>query len=242
MVSPMTFEDAAGALARFRGNPPNLNLAKADILTFLNRRDISEGPFGQDVKVILAAADFGLELTTTVLWLNEQGLDIRCVRMVPYRLENGPLLVDVEQIIPLPEASTFQTRLRAKERLDRSQGNLTAAEALERAPENVRNLWDRLQANILGLSGMSERQTQIYTAFDKGPNNPIISGRAFLGVRPQVKLWMKVNPDSLDLEAGFTRDIRQVGHWGVGDLEALVFDEASLDKAKVLFQRCYQEN
>ena len=49
------------------------------------------------------AADFSEELTTSVMWLNEQGLDIRCVRIKPYNYSDH-ILADVQEVIPLPEA------------------------------------------------------------------------------------------------------------------------------------------
>lgn len=38
-------------------------------------------------------------------------MDIRCVRLIPYSLGNQ-LLVDVQQIIPLPEAESYQVKIR----------------------------------------------------------------------------------------------------------------------------------
>ena len=31
--------------------------------------------------------------------------------------------------------------------------------------------------------------------------------------------FVKLNPDDVQLEPGFTRDVRNVGHYGTGDLE-----------------------
>src|SRR5206468_2762142 len=53
-----------------------------------------------------------------VMWLNEHGLDIRCVRMLPYQ-DNGRVLVDVQQVIPLPEAAAYQVQVREKSRKER---------------------------------------------------------------------------------------------------------------------------
>ncbi|WP_228040601.1 hypothetical protein [Nodosilinea sp. LEGE 07088] len=50
-------------------------------------------------------------MTTAVMWLNERDLDIRCVRLQPYKL-GDELLLDIEQIIPLPEAEEYQVRIR----------------------------------------------------------------------------------------------------------------------------------
>jgi len=58
--------------------------------------------------------DFGKELTTAVLWLRERDVDIRCVRLRPYQ-DGDSCLIDVQQVIPLPEAHEYQVQLREKE-------------------------------------------------------------------------------------------------------------------------------
>ncbi len=88
--------------------------ARTSILEFLAWEEADEDLFGRDVRIVLASAEFSKELTTAVIWLNEHGLDIRCVRMQPYD-DGGRLLVDVQQVIPLPEAAAYQVQLREKE-------------------------------------------------------------------------------------------------------------------------------
>jgi hypothetical protein len=69
----------------------------------------------RDVRIVLASADFGREIMTTALWLNDVfGTDIRCVRITPYRVEQR-LLLNVEQVIPLPEAEEITIQLRRRE-------------------------------------------------------------------------------------------------------------------------------
>ena len=111
MVSTMTFEHAVEAYERFLQNEKRD--AKAELLEFLSWEEPNEEEFAQKVRVILASPDFGLELTTSVLWLREQGIDIECVRMQPYK-QDGKLLLDIQRIIPLPEAEQYQVRLRDK--------------------------------------------------------------------------------------------------------------------------------
>jgi hypothetical protein len=66
------------------------------------------------VRLILASADFSTEITATVLWLTQEyGLDISCYRLVPYLLGTETLL-DIQRIIPLPEATDFQIQQRVK--------------------------------------------------------------------------------------------------------------------------------
>jgi Domain of unknown function (DUF4268) len=120
MVSTMTFDQVVDTLARTRNRTdPDPEAARKEVLGFLGWTDVDEDEFAQDTRIVLAAADFGKELTTSVIWLNERGLSVRCVRLKPYRMQDGTLLLDVQQIIPLPEATEFQTQIGVKKQAER---------------------------------------------------------------------------------------------------------------------------
>ena len=85
-----------------------------EILKFLGWEEADDERFAQDVRIILASGDFSKELTTSVMWLNKQDNDIKCVRMKPY-CNDGQTLVDVQQIIPLPEAEDYLIKVRERE-------------------------------------------------------------------------------------------------------------------------------
>ncbi len=113
MVSTLKFEQAVEVHQKYRasrGLPTDS--AERTIREFL---DAEDGPvaFSNQVRIILASADFSKEVTSTVLWLNAQGLDIMCCRMRPYAFQ-GRVLLDVQQVIPLPEAAAFQVAIREK--------------------------------------------------------------------------------------------------------------------------------
>lgn len=115
MISAMTFQQLVETHARFRNaHQPDMEDAKAAILEFLEWDEVDEDQFGLDTRIVLAAADFGKELTTTVLWLIERGIDIRCIRLKPYRMATGQVLLDIQQLIPLPETANFQTQIGVK--------------------------------------------------------------------------------------------------------------------------------
>lgn len=92
------------------------------ILEFLGWDEPNEDDFVQKTRIVLASADFSQELTTSVMWLNESGLDIRCVRMRPY-LDNEVTLLDIQTIIPLPEASDYQVAQKEKRLSEQSSRN-----------------------------------------------------------------------------------------------------------------------
>ncbi len=115
MVSAMTFERAEQIHGEFLiriGEPAEE--ARTRMLTFLGWEEPDEEAFAPDVRIVLVSEDFGKELTTAVLWLREREIDIRCVRLRPYQ-DGDKRLIDVQQIIPLPEANEYQVQLRKKE-------------------------------------------------------------------------------------------------------------------------------
>jgi Domain of unknown function (DUF4268) len=116
MISRMVFSQLVDAhkqyLSKLGQNPED---AEQNILSFLKWDQPDDDRFASAVRIILASPDFSKELTTSVLWLNEQGLDVRCVRLKPYRDADGTILLDVQQLIPLPEAADYQTQIKAKE-------------------------------------------------------------------------------------------------------------------------------
>jgi hypothetical protein len=144
MISTMTFQQAVAAHAKLLGDPTATDDAEAAILDFLGWSEPSED-FGKSVRIILVSPDFSKELTTAVLWLNDSGLDIRCVRMRPYSLQQRTL-VEVDQIIPLREAQEYTVRLKEKQEenrhasktsLDFTRYDMTVNE------ETYPNLWKR---------------------------------------------------------------------------------------------------
>jgi hypothetical protein len=119
MISMMTFERAVQIHGIYlKATNQNYDDAKDKILEFLDWEEPRNDTFASDVRIILLSADFSKELTTSVLWLRDRDIDIRCVRIRPYKKEDI-ILVDVEQIIPLPEAQDYQIRVREKEMLER---------------------------------------------------------------------------------------------------------------------------
>lgn len=112
MVSTMRFDQAVEAHRKYLESIGSTADPEQSIREFLERE---EGPvaLSETVRIVLAASDFPQELTTAVLWLNKQGLDLRCVQMRPHQID-GRVLIDIQQVIPLPEAEQYQVAVREK--------------------------------------------------------------------------------------------------------------------------------
>ena len=122
MISTLTFSKLVTIYQRYLAENSIELDATESLLEFLDWNEPDDDQFAQEIKIILASAEFSKELTTSVMWLNDFGLDIRCVRMHPY--ENGSeLLLDVQTVIPIPEVADYQVRIREKKQKERESRN-----------------------------------------------------------------------------------------------------------------------
>ena len=197
MVSTLTFEKVVDVFSGYLRRIGKEDNARTTILEFLGWEDPDEDVFAQDVRIVLASAEFSKELTTAVMWLNEHGLDIRCVRMQPYD-DGGRLLVDVQQVIPLPEAAAYQVQVREKEQRGRQeraerygirkrfwQGLLTRAATKTPLHANIspsESSWVGVSSGMRGLAfnyvtGQHESRVELY--IDRGAEGADASKRIF---------------------------------------------------------------
>jgi len=122
-VQAMTFEELVSIYRKYL-EPTEEETgddARSRLLEFLSGTEEEAPEIRRDVRIILAAADFSKEITTTALWLNDvYQMDVRCVRLKPYRVDNR-LLLDIDQLIPLPEAEELMVKLRQRDAASRNQ-------------------------------------------------------------------------------------------------------------------------
>lgn len=55
-----------------------------------------------------------------------------------------------------------------------------------------------------------------------------------------VRIYLKLDPEALQLEPGFTRDVSNIGHFGTGDLEVTLRSHDDLERAKPLIVQSYE--
>lgn len=120
MVNSMTFARAVDVFQTFLDQRHEGQDARHQLLEFLGWDEPREDDFARDVRIILVSADFSKEITTSVLWLNERDLDIRCVRMKPYQ-HGAETIMDVQQVVPLPEAQEYTIQIKQKEQAQRAE-------------------------------------------------------------------------------------------------------------------------
>lgn len=114
----------------------------------------------------------------------------------------------------------------------------TATELLEQSSPELRDLFEALKAFLLALGDdVQLKVLKYYFAFRR------IKNFACIEVHPQsmrILLFVKVDPSSIQLEKGFTRDVRAIGHYGTGDLEITIQNNEDLERAKPLLLKSYE--
>lgn len=131
--------------------------------------------YTKNPRIVLVSENFSRELTTGVLWLRDNDLDIRCIRLQPYR-RGLEILVETNQIIPLTEAEEYLVKFRDGERERETimqgpspknpiQGGDAFRERIQEAPENFRLTLERLYEWAIGLE--KEKLANLSTSIGK---------------------------------------------------------------------------
>jgi len=116
----------------------------------------------------------------------------------------------------------------------------TVSEKVKDADRELQNRYYSIRDFMLNLGDdVQEKVLKYYIAFKR------IRNFACVEVRPKnraILIYLKINPDEVSLEEGFTRNVRNVGHFGTGDLELCINSDEDFEKAKPLIIRSYDQN
>lgn len=220
MISTMTFDKACDYYAQYLKKEGQETDAREAILEFVDLDENSLDDFGNDVRIVLASADFGKELTTSVLWLRDKGIDISCVRLTPYRFKED-VLINAEQIIPVPEVEEYQVKFREKRAEQRSSqaGGRDYSRFMYRGQVyNKRNLALALLADWIKAHNPNAL-SDLFEVFGKG-----IHRRIALSVSDisdgQMKRYHISDDDLIELDSGEVIAISN--QWSIGSITRLI--------------------
>lgn len=114
----------------------------------------------------------------------------------------------------------------------------TVTEYLAQADQELTDRYEALKDYLVNLGDdVQVKALKNYFAFKR------IKNFACVEVHTRTRnllVYVKVDPDSITLEEGFTRNVREIGHFGTGDLEIVLSSLDDFEKAKPLLQRSYE--
>lgn len=111
-------------------------------------------------------------------------------------------------------------------------------EQLESTSDNLKELYYSIRDYILALGDdVTENKLKLYSAFKKIKNIACIEVRV-----KSIMIYLRLNPNEITLENGFTRDVSKIGHWGTGDLEVTIKNVQDFEKTKKYIDKAYEVN
>ena len=158
----------------------------------------------------------------------------RNIKLVSYRKYDKDLILfehlNTPTIKPISESVTSDSDVK-------SYTQKSHVEKLASASDDMKKLYYSICDFIESLGDdIAQNQLKLYLAYKKVQNMVCIEI-----YNKQIILYLKLNPETVALENGFTRDMRSTGHYGTGDLQVTIKNATDFEKAKPLLERAYNE-
>ncbi|MFC5460164.1 DUF5655 domain-containing protein [Massilia niabensis] len=168
----------------------------------------------------------------------------RNIELIRYKLFGDDLLLlELVNTQSVPDAMATKPQAAAEQPLEAAQPkqggkDKSLDEQLQQANPEISALYAQTIDFLSALGDdVQEKPLKLYIAFRR------LKNFACVIVYPnRLLITLKLEPATVALEEGFSRDVSQVGHWGTGDLELCLRNVADLERAKPLLQRSYVEN
>ena len=208
---------------------------------------------------LLVMSKLGNDMATTIEWFGARLICIasdfnrydeyaikqidRNIELMRYKYFSDDLLL-LELVNTQVSSKPADLINNAAEKLPETKKNQaydwTLDKAKSQSSTELMSLFNEICSYVESLSDdVTRKDLKLYTAFKRIKNIACVS--LVPNKDPRVVMWLKLNPDNVHLEKGFTKDVRNIGHWGTGDLEVEVRDAEQLERAKQLLLKSFEE-
>ena len=180
-------------------------------------------------RLICIAGDFSKYDEHAIKQMNR---NIELIRYI--RFGDDLLLLEQVNAVSAPDngGSTSSTSGTARSRTK------TVSDYLEQADQELTDRYEAVREYLVNLGDDVQVKTlKNYFAFKR------IKNFACVEIHTRTRnllVYVKVDPDTVDLEEGVTRNARNIGHFGTGDLEITIGSTAQFEKVKPLIERSYE--
>ena len=111
---------------------------------------------------------------------------------------------------------------------------------LEKASQSLRDAYDGFKAEALALGDeVIFNERKLYFAFRRVKNFACVEVRPSAGT---LLVYLNLDPATVEFEKGFTRDVSSIGHWGTGDVEAVLRQPADVARVLSLLTRSFENS
>jgi len=179
----LTKSDICEVYQRYLGTQ---DLASEKISEFFDGENFEEIEPNSSQRIILVAAKFRPEVTSTVLYCRDFGMEISCVKVTLYGEQDRPYL-ELERILPVQDIEQYQVKLATKKREDATR------------EKHNRNIWLRFWEHTLPIL---RQKTSLYQNVSPAKNNCIAGASGHGGISYNIvankngvraELWLGTN-------------------------------------------------
>ena len=113
----------------------------------------------------------------------------------------------------------------------------TEEEHLQKANENIIELYETIKNAILNLDSLDIKPTKHWIAFQADKNVVDINIQ-----KAAIKLWINLRSGELDDPKNIARDVSEIGHWGNGDYEIKLSSDEQIEYIMSLVKQSLRKN
>lgn len=114
---------------------------------------------------------------------------------------------------------------------------VTVKDKIDAAPKDVRATYDELAKKLVALGDdVSLHPQKHYMAFRRNRNFASVQ---VYNQKRVVRVYLNLDPDTVAIDASMMRDVRQIGHFGTGDLEITLNNKNDIAKIDTLIAASY---
>lgn len=115
---------------------------------------------------------------------------------------------------------------------------ITVKDKIDAAPKDLRAIYDELGGKLRALGDdVTAHPQKHYIAFRRNRNFASVQ---IYNQKRVVRAYLNLDPDTVDLDPIIMRDVRQIGHFGTGDLEITLKSKKDIEKVSDLIKRSYE--
>ncbi|WP_462411445.1 hypothetical protein [Neobacillus sp. Marseille-QA0830] len=112
-------------------------LANRNIVSFFRDNNIAIEDFNQRQQIILVASDFDDQTKSAVAWLNSNGVEMYCYKLIPYKIKDE-IYIETQKILPLDHYEDYYVGLSDK----------TSTSKIKRKRQTIRRQLPRIDSML----------------------------------------------------------------------------------------------
>ncbi|MBO6635378.1 DUF5655 domain-containing protein [Parvibaculum sp.] len=118
------------------------------------------------------------------------------------------------------------------------RGDITVSKKIETAPKALKQIYDYLQEQLRNLgSDVTVHPQKHYVAFRRRRNFASVQ---LYNQKRLIRVYLNLDPDDVKIDESYMRDVRQIGHFGTGNLEVVIKKKEDIERVADLIKASYE--